>query len=463
MITQAYFENIQSHIIDELDKGKESIIVAVAWLTDKELFDKLCNKSASGVSVELMIFNDEINNKSQINFSKLETFGGKLYKIGNQNSQSLMHNKFCVIDFHTVITGSYNWSNKAKQNHENITVSKEATELAYQFTKEFQRLKQQYFEKDIQTTEFNLEKVIKRLSLVKNLIDLGDTEDIPIQVARLKQFESNESLENIIFNLDIKKYGEATKNIELFIKDNQKVTIYIDTEVNGLKLELKSSEIQLQSLSDEKTEMEKLVFNFNIRHTQELGEIIKEILEQRRIKAKTKTEKQEAKRDEEEYNQEYEIQKDIIVDDLTDEELVDLKKTYREASKLCHPDVVSEENKESAEKIFIELNEAYERNDIKKVKHVLQKLETGEAFISVSSESRKEITEKEQLKIRIDFLRNKIHEILTELYEIEESYEYQKIISIENWDTYFKEQKAQLEDTLKQLKDGKLKKRAYTE
>jgi phosphatidylserine/phosphatidylglycerophosphate/cardiolipin synthase-like enzyme len=33
-----------------------------------------------------------------------------------------MHNKFCVIDGQAVITGSFNWSYKARQNHENITI-----------------------------------------------------------------------------------------------------------------------------------------------------------------------------------------------------------------------------------------------------------------------------------------------------------------------------------------------------
>ena len=42
----------------------------------------------------------------------------------------MMHNKFCVIDRSTVINGSYNWSYKARQNHENITVSTNAEELA---------------------------------------------------------------------------------------------------------------------------------------------------------------------------------------------------------------------------------------------------------------------------------------------------------------------------------------------
>jgi phosphatidylserine/phosphatidylglycerophosphate/cardiolipin synthase-like enzyme len=36
-----------------------------------------------------------------------------------------MHNKFCVIDYETVITGSYNWTRQAAINEENIVVFKD--------------------------------------------------------------------------------------------------------------------------------------------------------------------------------------------------------------------------------------------------------------------------------------------------------------------------------------------------
>jgi len=36
-----------------------------------------------------------------------------------------MHNKFCVIDSKTVVTGSYNWTKKAQSNYENITIIKD--------------------------------------------------------------------------------------------------------------------------------------------------------------------------------------------------------------------------------------------------------------------------------------------------------------------------------------------------
>jgi phosphatidylserine/phosphatidylglycerophosphate/cardiolipin synthase-like enzyme len=44
--------------------------------------------------------------------------------------ENIMHHKFCVIDINTVISGSYNWTNKAQFNDESIDIkySRESTE-----------------------------------------------------------------------------------------------------------------------------------------------------------------------------------------------------------------------------------------------------------------------------------------------------------------------------------------------
>jgi hypothetical protein len=449
MISQAYFENIQQQILEELNKAEKNIIVAVAWLTDRQLFDKLCKKSSNGNLVELMIYNDEINRNSAIDFTRLENYGGKLYKVGNQDSRNLMHNKFCVIDHKTVINGSYNWSNKAKQNHENITVSTNAEDLALQFINEFQQLKEKYFEKDTYGQAFDLAKALKRLSLIKNLIDLGDVEDVPTQVARLKRFETDAVLDEILSELDGRKYGSAVHKIEKYINQYQQIITYVDSETQGLKLEIKSLEIQLKSLSDEKAEMEKLIFNFNIRHTKELGPLIRKILAFRKTKAKTKEELREAEQDEREYNKEYEVQKDVKINELSKNEQKAMKKAYREASKRCHPDVIAERDKKKAQEIFVRLNNAYERNDIQKVQQILKQLKTGVAF----TDSVEDITEKETLSALVESLRVKVNEMVKELNVVKESEEYRAISKIDDWDAYFVKKKGELAGTLKQLQD----------
>jgi hypothetical protein len=445
MITQAYLENIQPQILIELDQAKRNIVLAIAWLTDQQIFDKLCEKSASGIVVELMIYDDEINNN--IDFSLLEKVGGKLYKIENQDSKTLDHNKFCVIDFSTVINGSYNWGQIAPQIQETITVSSNAGDLAHQFINEFQRLKEKYIKNQAQTSAFDLAKVLNRLKLIKTLIDLGETEDLPLQIVRLKQFESEPNINEIILNLEARSYGAAIAKTDLFLNQNHQIISYVDTEINGLKLEAKSLEIQLNALSDEKAEMEKLIFNFNVRHSIELGPIIKEILALRKKTASTEQEKQEAEQDEREYTKEYDSQKDIVINELNTNEIAELKQAYRAASKLCHPDAISEEDKEKASKMFIELHDAYKMNDLKKVQQILQDLEKGIAFMNITES----ISEKIKLMALIERLREKINEIIHEVSNIKESEDYQSISQIEDLETFFKDKKNQLVETLNQL------------
>lgn len=136
MPVKTYFDDIQDTIISLLCEAKDEILVAVAWLTSKDLFEQLCRQAMLGTEVKVLILKDSINTSSGIDYSRLEKFGGKLYW-QESFSNSLMHHKFCVIDKKTVITGSFNWTNKASQNRENITVLKNEIDSANTYIDEF--------------------------------------------------------------------------------------------------------------------------------------------------------------------------------------------------------------------------------------------------------------------------------------------------------------------------------------
>ena len=140
--TQAFFDDIQEQIIYEINKAKKSILIAVAWFTDREIFNLLCTKASEKIKVELLLTNDRINTNSGLDYEQLRSLGGFVTLIGNRKSgKSIMHNKFCVIDAKTIITGSYNWSYQAQQNQENITVIYDDHTLAEQFIDEFEAIK----------------------------------------------------------------------------------------------------------------------------------------------------------------------------------------------------------------------------------------------------------------------------------------------------------------------------------
>ena len=72
MQTEAIFENIAKRIIEEIKTANKSIYIAVAWFTNKSIYEQLLLKAKQGCSVQLIISNDKINEKSTIDFQLLE-------------------------------------------------------------------------------------------------------------------------------------------------------------------------------------------------------------------------------------------------------------------------------------------------------------------------------------------------------------------------------------------------------
>ncbi len=295
----------------------------------------------------------------------------------------------------------------------------------------------------------NLANIIKRIELIKTLISLEEEEIIAEQIKKLEEYQSNEKVNDLIILLKQKSYGEAINQIEIFINLNKQITFWIDPEIDALKLEVKSLEAKINNLSDEKADLEKIVHEFGIRHNQELGKLIIRILQYRKENAKGTPQEEEAEQDYNSYHEEFEFSKDEEVTILTEEEQKELKNKYRKASKLCHPDLVSEEQKELATKIFAELSNAYERNDLLKIREILANLESGNFFTAKSDA----INEKELLKIEIELLRLKIKGLKEQLQIIIESPTYKTIISIDNWEEYFSNAKKELSSQLKNLEN----------
>lgn len=294
-----------------------------------------------------------------------------------------------------------------------------------------------------------LPKIIKRLELIKSLISLEEEDEIIAHLTKLQQLILPPELENLIIYLTEKSYSKASVAIEVFINQHHNLTVYNDPEIDGLKLEAKSLEATLNKLSNEKADLEKLIHEFGVRHNKELGELILKILKFRKTEAKGTPKETEAEEDYKNYSQEFEVSKNEKIADLTEEELIEIKKKYRKASKLCHPDVVSEDQKELADKLFAELNAAYERNDLEKVKEILENLEKGNFFVNKSDA----INEKQLMKAEIEKLKMRIQELQQQVQLIKESDTFKTIRSIDDWDIYFANTKEKLTVQLNEFED----------
>ena len=133
MRQEVYFENIRNQIIQNLSSCKFELKIAVAWFTDKQIIKEVNKLISDGVDIEILIYDDHINQKEL--FKDLYYSKAKIWL-----SKKMMHNKFCVIDNSIVINGSYNWTNNASTNEENIQISFDNRELAGQFCRKFEQL-----------------------------------------------------------------------------------------------------------------------------------------------------------------------------------------------------------------------------------------------------------------------------------------------------------------------------------
>lgn len=116
-VTLPAFEDIKRIIIEELNKAVNIIYVCVAWFTDEELRDVLLAKLHNGVDVRVITYLDGVNKKHGVDFQDIPHIERRGARGG------IMHRKYCIIDNHVTISGSYNWTDNAcEHNDENIEV-----------------------------------------------------------------------------------------------------------------------------------------------------------------------------------------------------------------------------------------------------------------------------------------------------------------------------------------------------
>ena len=408
MELKAHFQDIHRVIADLLAQAEHDILVAMAWFTDRELFELLCQKSRQGLHVQLALMADDINQRAgALNFDRLTAAGGTVtFFPAPTRDQPLMHHKFCVIDRRTVITGSYNWTHKARSNDENITVVQDAPEFAQQFVDVFAQLLQPEAPPPV-----DAQTVRRRLEMVRNLILLAETDDLPAQLSKLHTAQAGHPrLQPIVDALHRQDHAAALTLIEGYLNRTSALVVAEEADLAPLRLSLRILEVQLEAVSDELAETERVLLQFNRRHDEALGEILRELLrlqaelarrqaEQHRQAAQAEAltepeqaeaqaqadqadaEAEQAQTDYEEFTRQHEaLQQAAPLRTLDEAEEKELKTLYRKCCSLAHPDRVGEEDKQAAHEVFIELQQAYQDNDLVRVREVHAALKAGTAL-----------------------------------------------------------------------------------
>jgi hypothetical protein len=235
----------------------------------------------------------------------------------------------------------------------------------------------------------------------------------------------------------------------------KEVDLYIDPEVEKLKQEIINLENEIGLLATEKGEIERRIHQYQIRYNRELGEIIQKIFEKRRDKLKTEAENdpkkeskyEEAEKDYQDFKGEYERASQTPPPAvISEEEQSELKEKYRKACKQCHPDKVAEHLKEKAEQIFVELQSAYENNNLQKVTELLAKIESG-----IFDEQADKADTKELLLKTFESLTISLQNLQNEVAQMKEFEVYKTLLTVTNITEHFEKLKSQLLNELEQL------------
>jgi hypothetical protein len=129
---------IKQRIISEIKNAKQSIYVAMAYFTDREIALAIVEAKNRNVVVDIILSSNAQNETVKL---MLKGANINVHAFETGDARGIMHHKFCLIDNKISINGSYNFSlNASTNNVENITVSDDQTTYA-QMQTEFERLK----------------------------------------------------------------------------------------------------------------------------------------------------------------------------------------------------------------------------------------------------------------------------------------------------------------------------------
>lgn len=230
----------------------------------------------------------------------------------------------------------------------------------------------------------------------------------------------------------------------------------VDPEIkSGLK-QIENLREEIAERESEKSELDKLIHDFNIRHQQECGELIIQLLTLRKENLKEKAESNfewknaydEAGKAFHDYQKIFDAAQKEAHQNLTDDEEIELKDLFRKASKCCHPDMVKDELEEEAGATFHELKSAYNQNDLNRVREIWESLDSEEV-IDVSSTYGQDF---KKINLEIVRLKSKLKMLKSDLKNLKDSPSFIQVIILDNWDEYFDEKKRKLEQEIQRTK-----------
>jgi hypothetical protein len=223
---------------------------------------------------------------------------------------------------------------------------------------------------------------------------------------------------------------------------------------SGLK-QIENLREELTEKESEKSELDKLIHDFNVRHQQECGQLIIQLLTIRKDRLKEKSDSDfewkqaydDAGKAFHDYQKIFDAAQKESQWNLTNDEEIELKDLFRKASKCCHPDMVEDELEDEAGATFHELKSAYNQNDLSRVREIWESLES-EKQVNVSSTYGQDL---KKIKMEIVRLKSQLKIVKSDLKELKDSPSFIQVIILDDWDEYFEEKKRKLEQEIQHM------------
>src|SRR5262245_39187493 len=136
---EVYFspeDGVAKHVLQRLAAAKRSIHFMTFSYTADTISDAMIAKRKAGLSVR-GVFESQNAGGSGADFGRLKAGGVDVLEDGNCY---ILHHKVIVIDEHTVITGSYNFTGSAERDNDENLVIVDDPNLARLYLDEFERV-----------------------------------------------------------------------------------------------------------------------------------------------------------------------------------------------------------------------------------------------------------------------------------------------------------------------------------
>lgn len=396
------------HITDQLlQHAQESILVAMDYhCTDLTLCNILNTCILRGIIVRILTVKPTLTNPNASNCPfEFAQSKGQIYLLDAQTAaQYLPCQNFWIIDHKTLVL---------------------PTDCA-----------QQYYAEPNQSTVISTENAV----IVYNNDHLATKFSFAFETAYTKaQADSNQP--NTLQNST--KYPNLTTE---WLKIHLNI-IYLEAEIIRLKYE--------------QADIEKKIRAFDARHERDLGHLIREIL---KIKIKIAHQKAaknpknksrqyryaETRKDYTQFDKHYDTSHEKNVLPLAGNQQKVLKDKFRRATKLCYPDLVSPECKDDAQRVFVQLKQAYDTNNLAQVEAILTYLEDGKPFETIHNAR---ATSYEQLSARCLYLQQTIEQMQKEISTLKNTKTYRIMAHYTDTDAYFEALKTQLQTELEYLNE----------